>query len=304
MRFTLPSPYGVLHGYELTGAQFTLNVHSPEVDYPNSQDSIAISPGSVHRIGLTRHNYQYKAREDLGTCDQSTMNWTPGNASEQVCLRDCMNKILYDTCGCKAPYGNPQFQHLLFGRDGKEIMKAPECKMSDLIDDKDLVVFRAEDMSNRSTVAWQKLGNPKQLNNSCRHQVKKNLASKLNLESCQCPRQCKYTRYNMKPEISTLGKLPRHISNRALIHKIARYYENMVGEIGPLEEHLSVIDLSFTTLDSENFTETTTDSIGELVADISGHLAIWLGIFILSFFELIYFCTAFKKRSQKTAHFE
>ena len=28
-RFTLPSPYGVLHGYELSGAELTLNVHDP-----------------------------------------------------------------------------------------------------------------------------------------------------------------------------------------------------------------------------------------------------------------------------------
>ena len=51
-RFTLPSPYGVLHGYELSGAQLTLHVHDPVIAYPNLQEGIAISPGFVTKVGL------------------------------------------------------------------------------------------------------------------------------------------------------------------------------------------------------------------------------------------------------------
>ena len=39
------------------------------------------------------------------------------------------------------------------------------------------------------------------------------------------------------------------------MHRMASYYESMVGSIGPLEDHLSVIDLSFTSLDTTIYRE-------------------------------------------------
>lgn len=271
-RFTLPSPYGVLHGYELSGAQFTLNVHSQHEKYPDLQKSITISPGFVTRVGLKLNQFEQKIKEKRGSCDEYTLDWKPGNGSEQVCLRDCMAKILYDTCGCTAPYGEPQFENFKFGEDGTEISSVPQCRKSDLVSDNDLVVFKANDINNKSTAIWRVLENSKMLNHSCRHRFRKNLAQKLSFQKCQCPNQCNYTVYDMKTELSTLHKLPRHISNRALMHRMASYYESMVGSIGPLEDHLSVIDLSFTSLDTTIYREEVSDSVTQLVSDLGGQL--------------------------------
>lgn len=292
-RFTLPSPYGVLHGYELSGAQITLNVHDPIVPYPNLQDGIAISPGFVTKIGMTLNRYLHKPKRQLGSCDEQTVNWKAGNASEHVCLRDCMTKILYDACGCRSPYGDPVFDKFKRGNDGKLIKNVDTCRRSDLISEKDVVKFTNEEMQDKKSKPWRRLENKKELMHSCRHRYHKMMEQQLSLEKCGCPRQCNYTNYNLKTEMSILNKLPRHISNRALIYKIAEYYKSHVGDIGPLETHLSVIDLSFITLDNYMYVEKLTDNLPGLVSDLGGQLGLWLGMSLLSIFEVFYCLTAF-----------
>ena len=66
-----------------------------------------------------------------------------------------------------------------------------------------------------------------------------------------------------------------------------------MGDIGPLETHLSVIDLSFITLDNYMFVEKLTDTLPALVSDLGGQLGLWLGMSLISIFEVIYCISAF-----------